>query len=239
LRKKLNMEDWVNILFFCVLIVLVVFVIYFVVTNLSKNGKKRPRKPKKPKNGGKKSSGMTGETAYRQVGATPASATATMVGDGVDSAYQAANSPPGMKSSGPAPPEQCPDDSAIRMPKTATLENLLPNSLRKKGDQVKEYPAGPCTGAPQEWAKLAPDKDGVKKYVKSGAQAAFGVSDQVKDPTGRIQSAEPWFKMPTTTLGTKVHPFNESGLRVDIMHDTFPEDMVDPMSCSLGARRRV
>ena len=170
----------------------------------------------------------------------PASAAATMVaGDDDDMAYQAADSPPGMSSSGPAPPERCPDDAAIRMPKTAKLENLLPNSLRTAKDRVRERAAAGSNSAPKHWSALAPTKDGFRKFVKSGAQAYPGASDQVKDPTGRVTSAEPWFRMPTTAMSKKIHPFNESSTRVDILHDALPNDVEDPFACSMGAVRRV
>jgi len=170
----------------------------------------------------------------------PASASATMVaGDDDDMAYQAADSPPGMSSSGPAPPERCPDDAAIRMPQTAKLENLLPNSLRAAKDRVRERAASGSNSAPEHWGALAPTKDGFRKFVKSGAQAYPGASDQVKDPTGRVTSAEPWFRMPTTSMSKKIHPFNESSTRVDILHDAIPDDVEDPFACSSGAVRRV
>ena len=197
---------------------------------------------KKSTSNSKNGSGLDPDKCFytTKTAGTPESTSATMVaGDDGDMNYQSANSPPGMSSSGPAPPERCPDDSAIRMPKTAKLENLLPNSLRAAKDRVSERAAGGCNSAPKEWSALAPSKEGFRKYVKSGAQAYPGASDQVKDPTGRITSAEPWFRIPPTTMSKKIHPFNESSTRVDILNDAIPNDIEDPMSCMMGKVRRV
>ena len=128
-----------------------------------------------------------------------------------------------------------PDDGCNTNPYTSAqgqkvdIHNLVPNSWRDPAHRAAE---DPCTeDMDTNWAAHAPTSKQFKTFIRASGIAAFGTSDHVLNPSGRIDGLNRATNPPAPTSG-RAHFMNDSEARQSALVDTLGDiEEVAGISC--------
>lgn len=100
------------------------------------------------------------------------------------------------------------------------IHNLVPNSWRDPKYKAAEDACTENTNT--NWAAHAPTAKQFKTFIRSSGIAAFGASDHILNPTGRIDALLRTTNPPAPTSG-RAHFMNDSEARQSALADTLGE----------------